>query len=278
MAVFKKIPLSSIFVGDRARPVDEDYAQAIAANMQERGLIAPITVRSTPAKKKFPYTLVAGGHRYRGAAINGWGEIDALVVEADAAEAQLIEISENLFRNELSALDRALFVMKFREAWEDKNGKIDRTANLKQSKGNDYPSVFGNGRALSSQVCERLGFGPETYKKVNQIGQNLHPSLRSAIRGTAAERDQSKLLRLCRLPADDQVKIAAALKQHPDLDAAMGFLKPGKTEVDPQAQLLERLMSTWEKASEATREEFLQHIGLSDAPDQVMNFIREAAE
>lgn len=277
MAIFKTIPLSAIFVGDRERPIDEDYALAIAASMAERGLINPVTVRATPARKKTPYTLVAGGHRHRGAQLNQWTEIDALVVEADAAEAQLIELTENLYRNDLSALDRALFVMKFREIWETSNGKINPNGGRPKKQGHDGP-VFAGGRELSARVQEQLGFGERTYKRVTAIGQKLHPVLRQALRGTEAERDQAKLLKLCKLPADDQVRIAAALKVDPDLDAAMGFLKPAKPEVDPQAQLLERLCSTWEKASEETREEFLQHIGLSDAPDQVMKFVREAAE
>ncbi len=54
-----------------------------------------------------------------------------MVVSTDVVEAQLIELSENLYTNTLSALDRGIFVMKFREIHEEKFGKIDRTRNLK---------------------------------------------------------------------------------------------------------------------------------------------------
>ncbi len=65
MATLKSIAISSILVGERARPVDEDHALALAASMADRGLINPITVRPTPAANggRTPYTLVAGGHR-----------------------------------------------------------------------------------------------------------------------------------------------------------------------------------------------------------------------
>ncbi len=127
MAEFIRAKISEIHIGERARPIDEDHAQAIAASMTERGQISPIMVRRTPAanKGKTPLTLVAGGHRTRGAVINGWDELDAIVVSADVVEAQLLELSENLFRNELSALDRAIFVLKFRELWEEQHGKIN---------------------------------------------------------------------------------------------------------------------------------------------------------
>jgi ParB family chromosome partitioning protein len=279
MAVFKSIPVSSIFVGERTRPVDEDLAQAIAASMSERGLINPIMVRSTPARKGTPYTLVAGGHRHRGAVINEWAEIDAIVVEADAAEAQLLEISENLYRNELNALDRAVFVMKFRELWEERNGKVARGGDRK-SKRNDCSLIFANGRELSEQVRERLGFGERTYFNVTRIGQNLHPTLRQALRGTQAEGDQSKLLKLSRLSVDDQLKIAAALRQDPDITLAMSFLKPPKAAVDAQAALLKKLIAAWEDASDETREAFLQEVGIEPAEggDALMRAIREAAE
>ena len=210
MASFKSLPLSDIFVGERARPVDEDHAQAIAASMAERGLINPITVRATSARKGTPYTLVAGGHRLRAAAINGWVEIDTILVSADETEAQLMEISENLFRNELSKLDRAIFVLKFREMWEEKNGRIGRGGDVK-SKDHDDPLIFASGRQLSERVCERLGISAPSFKRVNRIGQNLHADLRHMVRGTPIADDQTQLLKLAKMPLEEQVRIAAAM-------------------------------------------------------------------
>ncbi|MDR6102759.1 ParB family chromosome partitioning protein [Agrobacterium larrymoorei] len=282
MATFKTIALTSIFVGDRARPVDEDHALAIAASMAERGLINPITVRSTPNAKKgeTPYTLVAGGHRLRAAELNQWGEIDAIVVSADAVEAQLIELSENIFRNELSKLDRPLFVMKFREIIEEKHGKITRGGD-QRAKGNDYPLQLPPGKELSRLVQERLGFGEETYKLVTRIGQNLHPELRAMLRGTEAENDQSQLLKLAKLPKDEQVKIAAALREEPDLKKVLALTKPASPIVlpvaTPQSVILARLLSAWDEASEDTRSEFLRITGLSGETDPLMAEIQGEA-
>ena len=211
MATFKTIPLKDIFIGERARPVDEEHAVAIAASMTDRGLINPITVRSTPAANggKTPYTLVAGGHRHRAAELNGWEEIDVIVVSADAVEAQMMEISENLFRNELTALDRAIFVMKFREIHEEKFGKIQQGGDQKSNR-NDCGLIFTPGRQLSERVQERFGFGQRTYEYVTRIGKKLHPALRQAVRGTDAENDQKALLKLAALSDTEQAGIAAA--------------------------------------------------------------------
>lgn len=282
MASFKSIPLKSIHVGDRERPVDEDYALAIAGNMAECGLINPITVRSTPNAKKgeTPYTLVAGGHRLRAAELNQWSEIDAIIVSADAADAQMKEISENLWRNDLSALDRAIFVMKYRDLWEEKHGKIQRGGDQK-SKDHDGPLIFTPGKVLAERVQQRLGFGSSTYKRVTAIGQNLHPTLRQAVRGTEAEDDQSQLLNLAKLPKDDQVKIAAALKENPDLKQALAFAKPPVLVATPtaisQSSILTKLTTAWDDASEETRNSFLEYIGAVGTADPVMAVLREEA-
>lgn len=264
MATFKTVPIASILVGERARPIDEDHAAAIAASMVDRGLINPLTVRSTPAANggKTPLTLVAGGHRLRAAELNGWEEIDVIVVSADAVEAQLIELSENIYRNELTPLDRALFVLKFREMYEVKFGKIARGGDRK-SKDTGCPLIFAPGRELSQQVQERLGFGPTTYKKVTRIGQKITPALRAAVRGTPAENDQKELLKLAKLPADDQARVAAGLREGADLKIIWGWLKP-KTAPDAatlQDEIFRKMVALVEKADDETLARIVEHIG-----------------
>ncbi|MDG3580381.1 ParB N-terminal domain-containing protein [Rhizobium sp. YJ-22] len=262
MAEHLSIPLAKIHVGDRVRPIDEEEAQIIAVSLTERGLINPITVRKAPAANggKTPFILVAGGNRLRAAQINGWDEIDAVVVQADAEEAQLIELSENLYRNELSALDRAVFVMKYREIWEEKHGKINPNGGRPKKQDHDDP-VFCAGLELSKRVQDRLGFGPASYKRVSRIGQNLRPELRALLRGTATADDQSQLLKLVKMSAEDQLRIAAALKEGADLKQVLSWTKPAKPAVDPQENIFEKVKALLAKAEDATLLRVLHHIG-----------------
>lgn len=277
MAEFIRATVSKIFVGDRLRPIDMDYAEAIAASMSERGQISPIMIRRTPAKKGTPFTLVAGGYRTTAASLLGWTEIDAIVVEADAVEAQLLEISENLYRNELNPLDRAIFVMKYRELWEEKHGKITRGGNQK-SKPHDAGLVFNAGRELSKVVQERLGISQDKYERAVSIGIKLDPILKQAVRGTSAENDQSQLLKLAKLSREDQIKVAATLTAHPDVKMALAFTKPPALVTAPsQSTILTKLIAAWDEASEETRDSFLEHIGMSGTPDALMADIREEA-
>jgi ParB family transcriptional regulator, chromosome partitioning protein len=269
MAEFARIPLSSIHIGVRTRPVDDDHALAISASMAERGLINPITLRKTPAANKgaTPYTLVAGGHRLRAAEINEWTEIDAIVVAADAVEGQLIEISENLYRNELSKLDRAVFVLTFRELWEEKNGKIDPNGGRPKKQANDWPVFQAPGKELSERVQERLGFGKSTYKYVTTIGQRLYPPLRAALRGTPYADDQALLLKLAKKGPTEQAQILTAMETEPDVRKVLSWMSAPKTSVDAQTKqaiILTTLHKAWKDANEATRHSFLQSIGMAD--------------
>ncbi|WP_375680568.1 MULTISPECIES: ParB/RepB/Spo0J family partition protein [unclassified Bartonella] len=124
MAQFQKLALDVIVVPERIRPVDDEHAKALAQSMAREGLMNPITVRHTPNAKEGNYTLIAGAHRLRAAELLGYSEIDAVVVQADKDNAALLEVAENLFRNELSVIDRALFVQTYRELWEKKYGEI----------------------------------------------------------------------------------------------------------------------------------------------------------
>lgn len=272
MATLKSIPIAQIHVGERMRPVDEDEAAAIAASMAARGLINPITVRPTPAANggKTPYTLVAGGNRLRAAVLNEWPEIDALVVSTDIAEAQLIEISENIFRNKLSPVDQGVFVAKFREIHEEKYGKIQRGGDRK-SNCNDCTLIFANGKELSERVQERLGIGQRTYYNALKIGTKLSPALRSALRGTPAEFDGKFALKLSGLPETEQAAVVGALKIEPDPYKAFEILRPKKPAADPQSAALKKLISTWGATDAMTRGAFLAHIGIDplDVPDAI---------
>lgn len=275
MAELIRLSLAELHRGDRLRPVDADVAAAIAASFEVRGQISPITVRRTPAKGKgaTPYTLVAGGHRCAAADICGWSELDALVVAADGAAAQMMEIEENLFRNELNALDRAIFVLKYRELWEQTHGAINPNGGRPAKQGHDAPVFLPAGRELSRAVQEKLGFGPDTYKRATRIGKNLHPTLRAALRGTGAENDQARLLKLAKLSAEDQLQVAAGLRQKPDLKLALSFLKAEPAAVDQQEVIFRKVAALLEKADEATLSRVLQHIG--DKRD--FGFLKDAA-
>lgn len=284
MAEFKRIKISEIVVPERLRAVEEEHAIAIAQSMVEHGQINPITVRSTPAAKGGKFTLVAGAHRLRACVLNDDIDIDAMIVEGDKAEAQLVEITENLFRNELSVIDRAVFVQTYRDVWEQKHGKIEpgrpgNSANLSQ-----LFEAEAEAGGFSQHVADRMGLSKRAVERLNRIAQHLHPKVRERLRGTPYADNQSELLKIAKLGPTEQGKLAVAMETLGDYKQAwstLGETKPKEelSEVDRQRALQAELLAIWKKADEHTHRFFLLDLGVPKAlVDDVMKALaaREA--
>lgn len=78
--------------------------KSLAASIAATGLIQPVIVRTRPNEV---YELVAGERRWRAAQMAGLSEIPAVVRDASDAEMLEIALAENIFREDLNAIDRA---------------------------------------------------------------------------------------------------------------------------------------------------------------------------
>lgn len=266
MAEFKRIQISDIDASDRLREVEEEHAVAIAQSMVEHGQITPIMVRPTPANKAGKFKLVAGAHRIRACQLNEDREIDAIIVQADRAEAQLLEISENLFRNDLSVVDRAIFVQTYREVWEQKHGIIRsgprNQGQLEPNKSACVVDLISDEAeaGFARHVADRLGVSKASAKRLDQISRRLTPDLRRRLRGTPAADNQSLLLKLASKPPEDQGKLVLAIDDGAEPKKALELLNPAAPKADKQAQLLNMLVKTWKSANDQTRQQFVEYL------------------
>lgn len=269
MAEYKTIPLDKIDVRERMRAVDEDHARAIAASIADQGLISPVTVRFVPANQKGarPYILVAGAHRIRATEINGAGEIECLVVKADQDEARLLEIAENLIRNELSKLDRALAVLGYRETWEAKHGKIERGGD-QRGKLHLWSELgqTGDERGFSVYVAERLGLSKDAVKRAQRIATHLAPALRLALRFTAVADNQAQLMALTRLARPEQERLAARIMSGTEAAQAVeqALAGPEKPESGASEQAYQRVLGNWGRLNRAHKWQALTDLGITD--------------
>jgi len=156
----------------------------------------PIVVRQTPNAKGGNYTLVAGAHPLRAVEMIGHDKIDVMIVKADRHDAVILEVAENLFRNELSVIDRSLFVQTYRELWEERHGEIKRGGDQKSKR---QLVALIEDSSFSQHIADRIGLSKRSIEHLDRISQNLNPELRHVLRGTAVADNQSRLLRLARL-------------------------------------------------------------------------------
>ncbi|WP_406604369.1 ParB/RepB/Spo0J family partition protein [Bartonella gliris] len=278
MAQFQKLALNVIVVPERIRPVDDEHAKALAQSMAREGLMNPITVRHTPNAKEGNYTLIAGAHRLRAAELLGYSDIDAVVVQADKDNAALLEVAENLFRNELSVIDRALFVQTYRELWEKKYGEIKRGGDgsnqhkvKKEQFGQVAPLIgedalleqLGNVYPFAQYVADRIGLSKESIKLLNRIAQHLQPELRSVLRGTALADNQAQLLKLAKMEPVAQQRVAVALQQvEGDLRRAVDLVNGINIspQINEQERIFAQLLGVWQRADAQTKARFCAYL------------------
>lgn len=99
------IPIAEIMVGKRLRSLSQKTVAELAQSMSEIGLKTSITVRWND--NQGGWILVVGFHRLEAARLLGWSEISAIIQVGTDHEARMWEIDENLFRAEVTALERA---------------------------------------------------------------------------------------------------------------------------------------------------------------------------
>jgi len=189
----KNIPIPSIKVENRLRPLNAEKVAELAESIAQVGLLQPIGVRPDG-------TLVYGYHRLEACKQLGWTEIPAVVVDGDDWHAELAEITENLVRNELTLLERAEHLARLKAVYEQL-----------------YPNARGVGRPtkngatvapFSEWAAGQTGLAQRTVQHYVQLAESIAPAVRDAIRRTPIVSDGAELKSLASLEPSQQRAVA----------------------------------------------------------------------
>jgi ParB family chromosome partitioning protein len=237
---------------DRLRALEEEKAQSIAASIDATGQFQPIAVYRSNAAVR-PYTLIFGLHRLRAIEILGQESVNAIVRTAD--EALQIETAENLFRNDLNEIDRAVFADKWAEF---KGVKMGRPPKAKE-KSDIFGQLFG-GRFVSDSEAARLGLTGRQGRRLRQIAKNLNRDEREVLRHTPAATNQAHLLKIARMEPTVRRGFIGVV-QAMGYEAAWMALKPERSKISKQARAYEKFLTAWSQMNAATRQKALADIG-----------------
>lgn len=289
MAKYETVAIADIHVPERLRAVRDDYAGVFALLINRGRELPPVKLRRTPNGKQ-KLELVAGAHRLRGYELAGRDAIDAQIVKADAKAARAEEIEENLYRYELTALERAAFVAEYRRLFEEEFGEIKRGGNtfVSDAKGSirQLGGLMGNSAKLAelnlaglvedsqeglfyARAMDRLGLSRRTAERLCTIDRNLQPALRTALTGGPWEDNQAAIERLSKLEPTLQVGIARAITEQgmaPD-EAEQAML--ARPKVSAQQKVWSRLTDTWGRADVARKRQFVTE-NAGDLADMLM--------
>ncbi|CAN5188111.1 hypothetical protein BH10PSE8_BH10PSE8_11000 [soil metagenome] len=202
--------LAVIDTSDRLRPVTPENAQLTAASMSETGQIAPVVVRVHPTGNGLK--LIAGGRRCAAAAILGWEQIAAVLVECTDDEARLIEIDENLAREELNPLDRAFFLAERKRVYETLNPQAAHGKAKKPKTEKGRVANMATFARFSKDAAKSTGLSERTVRRACELAGALAPEAVALIRGTKLADNQAQLQALAALEPAEQITIAGLIK------------------------------------------------------------------
>ena len=236
---------------DRLREVNPGKVADMAASMLELGQITPIEVRA----EGDGWALVTGAHRLSAVRAAQLSRVMAVEFTGSPDEARLREIDENLYREELSALDQAAFLAERLDVFRRLHGG-------KLAKGRPAKSGASSHRFLFyREVTDRFGLTEEVVKKALARFEGLSAEERRVLRGRAWALSGADIDRLRRLAP---VARAEALKR---------MLRP----VEPAASVAEALREMAPPSaaqSSQHRDNRLLAAWLNLAPDEQDLFLR----
>ena len=187
----------------RKRPAYPDKVAALAASIKAGegvgydGLRHPVEVRE--GAEDGHYILISGLHRVIALKELGRESIAAVVLDVDAVRAELLELEENLVRSDLTALDRAIFVARFREMFEAEHGEV-KAGRPVEDNGDNVSPFF-------EVAVGRLGMHEKSIKRALQIANGLRTRTVAQLRATGWDENQKALLELAGVPAEQQAVV-----------------------------------------------------------------------
>lgn len=215
------IRVDQIDMGERLRPIDLDWANALGRVMTREGQQMPIEVCRLPGTDR--WTLVTGAHRTKGAELAGIQYLKAIIVGADRIERRMREVSENLWRRDLDPIDRATFVAEIHQLLRARAGIVDKTPQaiaaqarwqkaLKDEASNASATI-ADAYGIDAELGEQLGLSERTVRNDLLIVRRIPARLLNAMRiaGIAAARNATQLRALAKLDEGRQREVVELL-------------------------------------------------------------------
>jgi ParB family transcriptional regulator, chromosome partitioning protein len=197
MSTIQKLDIKDIKVIGERRPVTEDKKCRVADSMAKIGLRTPISVRK---RDNGEIELVAGLHRLEAAKSLDWKEIDCIVMKGGKIQRQLWTIAENLHRSDLTALQRAEHVAK----WKRLVKMLDGDEHVVKP-GGRQPKDKG-----FSRTAKKLGITRETVRRSEAIAK-IAPKAKTAAKKGGLDHNQAALLDVAK--EDTEVAQVAKVKK-----------------------------------------------------------------
>jgi ParB family chromosome partitioning protein len=240
----RQVDISRIAIDHKRPGLDPDKLTYIAESMAEINLGTPITVR----QKNDGYDLIAGHTRLEAAKELGWKQIDCFLFEGENTDARIWELTENLYRKELTVLERAESINEWIKLVDEKK-KAVQVAHPGGKQAND--------RGFSTTARD-LNITREKVRRSEKIA-SISEDAKMQARGSRLANNQSALISIAKEPtADAQIKKVKELSIKPPKLPNASIEKQKFAQVQTAWQHSSEFQDAWTHLVKPDRERFFK--------------------
>lgn len=199
------------------RRIDDDWVETISNLFALQGQLTAIEVIAEGER----FRLVFGHHRILAAKKLGWATVRAVVRERSDfqsdADIKLREIAENLVRRDLTVLDRAVDIARWREIYEAVH-ILRKAGRPRQQEAEEISLKFETN--FSEAARRVLDISRASLFRTLKIA-SITPDARDLISLLPIADNQSELVLLASQSTERQIEIAELLNAVPDAPASV---------------------------------------------------------
>lgn len=182
-----QVKITDIIITNRKRTLKPEYVIQLAESIHEIGLLNPITLSSDNK-------LLSGLHRLEAVKLLGIEYIEChVVVSGGILYEELIEIDENLIRNDLTILEQGQQLNR-RDEILKALGQRAGIGDNQYSKGGELNSL----PKTTAEIAKESGISERTAQHYKQIDKGIDDSVKDMIRDTDIADNKTDLLALAK--------------------------------------------------------------------------------
>lgn len=258
-----RLPVDSIEVRGRLRPVSDAAVEALIASIGELGVMKDaVHVRRVKDGRN---VLIAGAHRLEAARRLGWPDVPAKVWRDVTDDwARLLEIDDNIAGSELSPLDTAVFLARRKDVYERLHPETRRGV---AGAARRWDATEPGSVAFVAATAEKFGLTERQVYKIVAAGSALSDEdvqlLRSAPRPVTLK-DLTGLAKVRSAAERHEVALALAHGDATSVADAIKTLRGGAAEgpvQDAVEAAFHTLLNAWRRAPRAARRRFAAALG-----------------
>jgi N6-adenosine-specific RNA methylase IME4 len=209
-----EVDLQLCYPSPKARAIDSKSVKALAASIEQIGLLNPVVVRriqkSRAGQMCEAFEIVAGMHRVKAMRQLERSTIPAVVIEADDLHAELMLIDENLQRAELTPAERASANARRKAIWQELHPET-RSVNERGGPGRGHKNHGQVGHGFDAQrydeaAAEETGQSERTIRRDVQRGEALGDAALAKVARTSLDKGD-ELDALAKLPEEKRADL-----------------------------------------------------------------------